>query len=135
MKDREVRGTTVRQHDAAEATIVRFAHRRVDADLGSHPTHQECLYAAIAQHELEISLAESPLSRLVDDGLACNRIKLRDDVVARLTADQDAAHGPNGADTQCRVTAIDLQWRRIGQVGSMPFARMNNEDSRLAGRS
>src|SRR5579862_6784858 len=37
VKFRKIRGAAVRQHDAAEAAIVGFAHGSVDADLGGHP--------------------------------------------------------------------------------------------------
>src|SRR5215467_8117151 len=84
----EIRGTAIRQHDAAEAAIISLAYSGVDADFACDATHQQRLDAAVAQHQLEISLAERTLARLVDHRLAGNRIKLGDDVVTGLAANE-----------------------------------------------
>src|SRR5215471_11888951 len=43
VKFREVRGTAIRQHDAAEATIIGLAHGGVDADLGCNAADEQRL--------------------------------------------------------------------------------------------
>ena len=79
------------------------------------PADEQSVDAAIAQHQFEIGLIERALARLVDHRLAGERIKLGNDVVAGLAADQDAAHRAAGADAVFRIAALDLVRRRIGQ--------------------
>src|SRR5258707_259980 len=49
------------------------------------------------------------------------------DVVVGLAANEDAAHRAGGADAVFRIAALDLVRRRIGQIGPMPFAGVDDQ--------
>src|SRR5580704_15846688 len=89
---RKIRRAAVRQRDAAEAAVVSLADRGVDANLGGHATYKQSVDAAVVQHQFEIGLVERALSRLVDDRFGRERIKLRNNVVTRLAANENATH-------------------------------------------
>src|ERR1700675_971966 len=108
VKFREIGGAAVRQHDAAEAAIVGFAHGGVDADFRGDAGDEQRVDAAIAQHQFKIGLIERALARLVDHQLVLQRIKLGNDVVAGLATDENAAHRSAGADAVLRIAALDL---------------------------
>src|SRR6516165_2825818 len=127
MEFRKVRRTAIGEHDAAEASVIGFAHRRVHADLGGYATDQQRFDATVLEHQLQIGLVEGALARLVDHRLAGSRIKLRDDVVAGLAAYENAAHRARGADAQRRIATLDFDRRSIGEVRSMPFSGVNHE--------
>src|SRR5262245_22481809 len=76
-----------------------------------------------------IRLIEGALARLVDHRLAGSRIKLRDDVVSRLTEDEYAARGARSTDAQCRISPFDFNLRRIREVGPVAFAGVDDENT------
>ena len=53
--------------------------------------------------------------------------------MARLAANEDAAHRAGIADAQGWRAALDLGRRRIGQIGQMTLAGMHDEQSNFAG--
>ena len=93
--------------------------------------------------EFEIGLVERALARLVDHRLVRQRIKLGNDVVAGLAADQDAAHRAAGADavvdgsprsTLCGgASDISGRWPSRVWMTSMPKSRA--AASSFAGRA
>ena len=101
----EVGAGAIRQHQAVEAAIVRFAHRRVDADLGGDAADDQLRDAAAAQHRLEVGGVERALAGLVDHRLAGGGGEFGDDVVAGLAAHQDAAHRAGIADAAGELAA------------------------------
>ena len=126
---REIGGAAVGEHDAAIAAVVRLAHRGVDADFRGHAAHQQMLDAEIAQQRVEIGRVERALAGLVDHRLAGDRIELRDDVVAGLAADEDAPHRAGIADAHRGLAALELRLRRVGEIGAVPFARVDDQQS------
>ena len=83
----------------------------------------------------EIGFVERALAGLVDHRLAFDRIELGNDVVARLAAHQDAAHGARVADALGRRAALDLGGRRVGQIRPVALAGVNDQHAgRARGR-
>ena len=117
----------VRQHHAAIAAVVGFAHGGVDADLGGDAADQQILDAVALQHVAEFGGVERALARLVDHDLAVERIQLGNDVVAGLAANENAPHRPGIADAQRRRAALDLGRRRIRQIGQMALAGVHDQ--------
>ena len=58
---------------------------------------------------------------------------LRDDVVPRLAAHENTAHRARSTDAQCRIPPLDLNLRRISEVGPVAFAGVDDEDTGPAG--
>jgi hypothetical protein len=85
------RSAAILEQDAFEATIVRFAHGRVNADVGRDPGQDNVVDATRAQHQFEIGGAERSLAWLVDDRLARERPKLVDDLRAPLAPNEHLA--------------------------------------------
>src|SRR6202044_4105400 len=83
--------------------------------------------AAVAQHQFEVGLIERALARLVDHRLAGQRVELGNDVVAGLAAHQDAAHRTVRADAGRRIATFDFVGRRVGEVGAVAFAGVNDQ--------
>ena len=131
---REIGTHAVGQHEAAEAAVVGFAHRGVDADFGGDAADDELLDAAVAQDQLEVGGVERALARLVDHRLAGDRVELRDDVVPGLALHQNPAHRPRIADALARRAAHDLGRRRVGQIGAMALAGVDDQHAGLARR-
>ena len=131
----EIGRAAVARHDAAVAAVVGFAHGRVHADLGRHAADEQRVDAAVAQQRVQIGRVERALARLVDDGLAGDRRQRGDDVVARLAANQDAAHRARRADAQRRRAALDLRARRVGEVGAMALARVDDQHAAARARA
>ncbi len=129
----KIGGAAIGQHDAAIAAIIGLAHRGVDADFGGHPAHQKILDAVFPQHVVEFGRVERALAGLVDDDLTVERIQCGTDVVAGFAADQDPPHRPGIADAQGWRAALDLGRRRVGQIGQMTLAGMQDEQSAIAG--
>ena len=127
MELREVGSAAVGEHDAAIAAVVRLAHRGVDADFGGDAADQQVLDAEVAQQRVKVGRVERALAGLVDDRLAFERIELGDNVVARLAADQDAAHRPGRADAHRGMPAFDLGFRGVGKIGAMSLAGVDDQ--------
>ena len=134
MEFREIGPAAVGQHDAAIAAVVGLAHGGVDADFGGDAGDDQIVDAAILQREIEIGGVERALAGLVDHRLAVDRIKLGDDVVAGLAAHQDAAHRTGVADALARRAALDLGRRRVGQIGPVALAGMDDQQAGRARR-
>ena len=134
MEFRKIRGAAIGQDDAAKAAIVGFAHRRVDAHLGRHAGDEQCVDAAVAQDVFQVGTVERALAGLVDHRFAGQRIKLWNDVVTRLAANEDAAHRTVGADALFWIAAKDLKRRRIGQIGFVTFAGVDDQKAEAARR-
>ncbi len=134
VKFRKIGGAAVGQHDAAKAAVVGFAHRGIDADFRGHAGDEQRIDPPVAQHEFKIGLVKCPFARFVDDRLALERIKLRDDVVTGFAANQDASHRTAGADAGGGIAALDLMRRRVRQIGPMPLAGVNDEEVQAPGR-
>ena len=65
----EIGGATVGQHDAAEAMVVRLAHRRVDTDLGGDAAHKKGIDTSVVQYQIKVGLIErAPLPGLSTTG-------------------------------------------------------------------
>lgn len=47
----------------------------------------------------------------------------------RLAADEDAAHRAQRADAHGRIASLDLDRRGVGQIGSVAFAGMDDENA------
>ena len=124
----------IRQHHAAIAAVVGFAHRGVDADLGGDAADQQILDAVALQHVAELGGVERALARLVDHDLAVERIQFGNDVVAGFAANENAPHRAGIADAQGRRAAFDLGRRRVGQIGQMAFAGVHDQHAGLARR-
>jgi hypothetical protein len=60
-------------------------------------------------------------------GLAGDRIKLGDDVVTGLAANEDAAHRAGRTDSPGRLAALDFGGRRIRHVRAVAFAGVNDQ--------
>jgi hypothetical protein len=58
---------------------------------------------------------------------------VRDDVVARLAADQDPAHRPDIADAQHRIAAMNFRGSGVGEIGAMPLPGVNHQEAAGAG--
>ena len=134
MELREVGGAAVGEHDAPIAAIVRLAHCGVDADFGGDAADQQMLDAEIAQQRVEISAVKRALARLVDHRLAGQRTELGNDVVARLAADQYAAHRAGRADAHRGMPALDLGFGRVGKIGAVALAGVDHQQAGLARR-
>src|SRR6185369_9178530 len=80
------RAAAVREDGAFEAAIVRFAHRRVDADIGRDARQHQIHDAARTQYHFEVRRAERAFAGLVDDDLAFDGLQFVDDLPARFTA-------------------------------------------------
>jgi hypothetical protein len=65
----EVRAGAVGKDKAIVATIIRFADRGVDADLGGHAADDQLPNAVVAKDEVQVGRVERAFSRLVDDRL------------------------------------------------------------------
>ena len=68
---------------------------------------------ALAQDQVEVGRAERALAGLVDDRLAGQRRQLRDDVPARLAADQDPAARPRVADADAPFPCVRRERQRL----------------------
>ena len=132
----EVRAAAVAGDDAAVAAVVRFAHRGVDADLGRHAADDQVLDAAVAagsradrwRRTRPCPACRSPARRRIG-------IELRDDVVARARRGSGCA--PSGPGSPMRLLGAPrstLARRRVGQVGAMALARVDDQHARLARR-
>jgi len=121
---------TIFEQQALEPAVVGLAHRRMDADVGRDPRQREIGDAAQSQHQFEIGGAEGALAGLVDNRLAGQRGQLRNDLPARLAAHQDAATraGVANAGTDS-PRAPALVCREVGEVGSMPLARVEDMEA------
>src|SRR5262249_22470039 len=122
MKFREIGGATIREDYAAKPAVVGFAHGGIDADLSRHATDEQRADRAVAQHQLKIGLVEGALARLINHRLTGKRIEFRNDVVARLAADENSAHWTRRTDTQGRISALHFQGRSIRKIGTMTLA-------------
>src|SRR5712675_705385 len=131
VKLRKVRCAAVRQHDAAEASVVCLPHRRIDTDLGGDTANQQRFDATVAQYQLKVGLAECALTGFVDNRLPGCRIKLRNDVVAGFASHKNPTHRASSPDPQRWIATLDLQARRVGQIRAMALARMDNRDPGL----
>ena len=134
MEFREIRRAAVGQHDAAIAAVVGLAHGGVDADFRRDAGDDQVLDAAILQRQFEIGLVEGAFAGLVDHRLAVDRIELRNDVVARLAADENAPHRAGRADALTRLAALDLGGRRVRHVRAVTLARVNDQQAGRARR-
>src|SRR5690606_34494882 len=110
---RKVGATTVARNQATIASSVGLAHRGVHANLGRDATDDQALDPRAPQNHFQVRRVERALTRLVHDGLARRRIELRHDVVAGLTADQNAPHRARLADAQARGAALQLRLRHV----------------------
>jgi hypothetical protein len=54
--------------------------------------------------------------------------------VTRLAAHEDAPHRTLRADAQRGRSALDLRARRVREIGTMAFARMNDQHAEMPGR-
>mmetsp|Transcript_7941 Transcript_7941/g.16820 ORF Transcript_7941/g.16820 Transcript_7941/m.16820 type:complete len:221 (-) Transcript_7941:742-1404(-) len=88
-----VRGSTILEHNALNPTVICLTHSCVNANLGSHSTHQQSLDTLVLQQQLQISLIECPFSWLVNNSLTTilKRLQLRDNVVPDFASDQDSS--------------------------------------------
>ena len=134
MKLGKVGCAAIRQHHAAIAAVVGFAHRGVDADLGGDAADQQILDAVALQHVAEFGGVERALARLVDHDLAVERIQFGNDVVAGLAANENAPHRAGIADAQGRRAALDLGRRRVRQIGQMALAGVHDQHAGLTRR-
>src|SRR5215469_5876526 len=75
VKLREIRADTVGDNEALVASVVRLAHRGVDADLGGHPANNQLGDGAVLQHRVEVGGVKCAFAGLVDNGLARQRIE------------------------------------------------------------
>ncbi len=64
MKLRKIRCAAVRQDDAAKASVIGFANRRVDANFGRDARDQKIVDAAVLELQFEIGLVERALAGL-----------------------------------------------------------------------
>lgn len=92
LKFREVRTDAVFGDKAIVATVVGFAHRRIDADFRGYSRDDELPNATILENGVEVGGEERTFPRLVDDRFSSQGIKFRNYVVACLAPDEDAAH-------------------------------------------
>jgi len=90
----------VAQQHALEAAVVRFAHRRVHADVGGDAGEDQVADTTAMQDELQIGGAERALAGLVDDRLARHRVELGNDVPTRFAAHENAAAGAGVTDAR-----------------------------------
>jgi hypothetical protein len=75
---------------------------------------------------------KSALARFVDHRFARERVKFRNDVVASLTADQNAAHRTEISDGRFAASTDFLGGWQIGQIGAVPFAGVDDRQICLA---
>ena len=121
------RAATIFENDALEAAIVRLAHRRVHAHIRRDAGQHDVANAAGIEDQLEIGSAERSLAGLVDDDLAGQWRKLRDNVPAGFAAHEDASAWPGVTDAGADLArAPALVRRQIGKVRPMAFARMDD---------
>src|SRR5262249_44038751 len=88
----EIRGHTVAEYDALVAAVVGLAHGSVHADFERNAADDERLDAAIHENLVQVSRVKRAFARLIDDGLAGFGVKLINNVVSLLAADQNAPH-------------------------------------------
>ena len=110
---REIGTAAIAEHDAAIAPVVGFAHRRVDADLGGDAANDQRLDCVILQNQGEIGLEERALAGLVDHRLAGRGIKLGNDLVTGLAANENATHRTRRANAHRRRATFELGARRV----------------------
>src|SRR6516162_10221119 len=123
---RKVRADAIGDDDAVVATIVSLAHRRVHANFGGDPAHNQLRDAPVLQHCIEVGSVKGSLARLIDDRLARQRVEFGDDVVPGLAAHQYAAHRTRVADAGSELAADSFRRRQVGEVGTMALAGMND---------
>jgi hypothetical protein len=114
---------------ALVAAIVGFAHRRLHADFRRDAGQQEMRDALRPEQVVELGGVEGTLARLDDDRFARAWGKLRHDVVAGLTVDQDAAHRARIPDPQRRPASLALGRRAVGEIGAVAFARVDDANT------
>src|ERR1700722_8379436 len=130
LKPGKIRSDAVFRNEAVVATIVGFAHSRVDANLGGDAGHHQFGDAVVLQDRVQIGGEESALARLVDHRFTGPWIQFRNDVMARLTAHQNAAHRPGVADTRGASAADFLGRRQIREIGPVPLPRVHYHQPR-----
>jgi hypothetical protein len=86
----------------------------------------------VLQDAVEVGGEECALARLVHHGLAGVGIEILHDVVTGLATDQDAPHRPVIADACLEPAARLLRGRAIGEIGSMAFPRVDDQEPVLA---
>ena len=86
------------------------------------------------QDAVEVRGEEGALARLVDHRLAGLRVELLDDVVAVLTADENAPHWTRIADARGEPAPRLLGGRAVAEIGAMALASVDDQQPALAGR-
>ena len=120
----------VLEHQAVVAAVVGLADRGVDADFGGDAADNELLDAATAQDGVEVGGVEGALAGLVDHRLAGRGLQLVDDVMTMFAAHEDAAHRTGIADAVRKPAARLLGGRKIGQIGAMALAGVDDSGCR-----
>ena len=129
------RGAAVFEQHAFEAAIVRLAHGGMDADVGRDPRKRDIVDSAGAQHQLEVGGAEGSLARLVDHGLARQRLQFVDDLPAKLPAHENFPARPGVADSGADpLRSPALVGRQVRKIRTMTFARVDDEIALGTGR-
>src|SRR6266404_5932576 len=90
---REVGAHTIGRHQAIVAAIIGFSDGGIDTHLGGDARDDELFDATILEDGVEVSGPEGAFAGFVDDRFAGGRIEFGDDIVSRLSANQNASHG------------------------------------------
>src|ERR1700722_6132682 len=86
------------------------------------------------QEHVEICRIERSFSGFVDDGLPFERSEFRNDFPARLASGKDASARSGISNSRAELsTAPSFVFRQIRQIGPVPFARVHDVKSALAG--
>src|ERR1700750_2687683 len=88
--------------------------------------------AAFAQDLVNWGRPKHAFSGLVDDELTGNGCASRDNVCARFSLHEDAAHRPFVADLEARLATPQLGWRTVGQIRRVTFSCVENGPAPLA---
>src|SRR5579883_1031226 len=81
--------SAVLEQETLEATIVRFTHGRVNADVGRDARENQMGDPAHAKDHFKVGRVEAAFAGLIDHELARARGKLRNDLPARLATHQN----------------------------------------------
>src|ERR1700743_2909549 len=111
------RGAAILEQHAFEAAVVCFSHGGVNTDVGRDTGQYDVLDPAQTQHQFKVCRAEGSLAGLVDNRLVRQRRAIRNDLPARLAANQYAPAGAGVADARADLArAPALIGGQVGEI-------------------
>lgn len=117
--------TRIRHKQTVKPKIARLPHRSAHADIRRNPAEHQIPDPPHIKQQSKVGMLKSALARLVHKRLAGKGVQLRDDVVAGLAPDQEAAERARVADAAHggeALAALALAGRQRREVWTVALA-------------